>query len=106
MTFLKSMEINQFRGIQQLTVSDFSNINLIVGDNNSGKTTFLEAIELLFARAQLNSIRNVINQRTVLNPNSNSFILPLLKCFIWSRRKSNWSLIFVRTAMLEGLSLN
>lgn len=66
-TFLKSMEINQFRGIQQLTVSDFSNINLIVGDNNSGKTTFLEAIELLFARAQLNSIRNVINQRTVLN---------------------------------------
>ena len=75
MTFLKSMEINQFRGIQQLTVSDFSNINLIVGDNNSGKTTFLEAIELLFARAQLNSIRNVINQRTVLNPNSNSFYI-------------------------------
>ena len=87
MTFLKSMEINQFRGIQQLTVSDFSNINLIVGDNNSGKTTFLEAIELLFARAQLNSIRNVINQRTVLNPNSNSFYIAFTKMFHMEQAK-------------------
>ena len=38
MAFIKSIEINQFRGIQNLPVSDFSNINLIVGDNNSGKT--------------------------------------------------------------------
>ena len=38
MAFIKSIEINQFRGIQQLTISDFSNINLIVGDNNNGKT--------------------------------------------------------------------
>lgn len=42
MANITSIEINQFRGIKQLTVSDFSNINLIVGDNNSGKTTFLE----------------------------------------------------------------
>ena len=41
MANITSIEINQFRGIKQLTVSDFSNINLIVGDNNSGKTTFL-----------------------------------------------------------------
>lgn len=51
MASITSIEINQFRGIKQLTVSDFSNINLIVGDNNSGKTTFLEAIQLLFAKA-------------------------------------------------------
>ena len=40
MANITSIEINQFRGIKQLTVSDFSNVNLIVGDNNSGKTTF------------------------------------------------------------------
>ena len=56
MAFIKSIEINQFRGIQRLAISDFSNINLIVGDNNSGKTTFLEAIQLLFAKSQLSSI--------------------------------------------------
>ena len=81
MAFIKSIEINQFRGIQQLTVSDFSNVNLIVGDNNSGKTTFLEAIQLLFAKSQLSSIKNVINQRTVLKPNNNSFYTSFIKMF-------------------------
>ena len=47
MANITSIEINQFRGIKQLTVSDFSNINLIVGDNNSGKTSVLEVINYL-----------------------------------------------------------
>ena len=80
MAFLKSICINQFRGIQRLEVSEFSDINLIVGDNNSGKTTFLEAIQLLFAKSQLSSIKSVINQRTVLNPNS-SFYTSFIKMF-------------------------
>lgn len=80
MTFIKSIEIDNFRGIQKLAVSNFSGINLIVGDNNSGKTTFLEAIQLLFAKAQLSSIKNVINQRTMLNPNS-SFYTSFIKMF-------------------------
>ena len=50
MANINSIEINQFRGIRQLTISNFSKINLIVGDNNSGKTTFLEAVQLLFAK--------------------------------------------------------
>ena len=81
MAFIKSIEINQFRGIQKLTVSDFSDINLVVGDNNSGKTTFLEAIQLLFAKSQLSSIKNVINQRTVLNLNNSSFYTSFIKMF-------------------------
>ncbi|MGN0246752.1 MAG: AAA family ATPase, partial [Lachnospiraceae bacterium] len=80
MAFIKTIEINEFRGIQKLTVSEFSNINLIVGDNNSGKTTFLEAIQLLFAKSQLSSIKSVVNQRTVLNPNS-SFYTSFIKMF-------------------------
>ena len=86
MTFIKSIEINHFRGIQKLTVSGFSNINLIVGDNNSGKTTFLEAIQLLFAKSQLSSIKNVIKQRTVLNPNS-SFYPSFIKMFNMQQNK-------------------
>ena len=56
MSGIKSIEISQFRGIKQLEVSGFSRINLIVGDNNSGKTTFLEAIQLLFAEATVSAI--------------------------------------------------
>lgn len=80
MAFINSIDITKFRGIQKLEISEFSNINLIVGDNNSGKTTFLEAIQLLFAKSQLSSIKNVINQRTVLNPNS-SFYTSFIKMF-------------------------
>ena len=53
MANINSIEINQFRGIRQLTISNFSKINLIVGDNNSGKTMFLESVQLLFAKSQL-----------------------------------------------------
>ncbi len=80
MAHIKSIEINQFRGIQDLKLSDFSKINLIVGDNNSGKTTFLEAIQLLFTKSQLSSIKYVINQRTVLN-SSSSFYTSFIKMF-------------------------
>lgn len=47
MAFINSIDIIKFRGIKKLEVAEFSKINLIVGDNNSGKTTFLEAIQLL-----------------------------------------------------------
>lgn len=80
MAFIHSIEIVNFRGVKDLAVSGFSNINLIVGDNNSGKTTFLEAIQLLFAKSQLSSIKSVINQRTILNPNS-SFYTSFIRMF-------------------------
>lgn len=81
MAALKSIEIRQFRSIKELTISDFSKINLVVGDNNSGKTTLLEAIQLLFTKAQLSAVRNVINQRTVLQPSKNSFYTSFIKMF-------------------------
>ena len=77
MASIKLIEINGLRGIKKLIVSDLSKINLIVGDNNSGKTTFLEAIQLLFAKSNLGSVKNVITQRTILNPNSSSFYISL-----------------------------
>lgn len=81
MANIMSIEINQFRGIKQLTVSDLSKINLLVGDNNSGKTTFLEAIQLLFSESQLSSVKKIIKQRTVLNVNDNSFYASFIKMF-------------------------
>lgn len=81
MANINLIEINQFRGIRQLTISNFSKINLIVGDNNSGKTTFLEAVQLLFAKSQLSSVKNIIKQRTVLNVSESSFYTSFIKTF-------------------------
>ncbi|SHN51020.1 AAA domain-containing protein [Butyrivibrio hungatei DSM 14810] len=75
MGHIESIEINSFRGIKQLEITGFSNINLIVGDNNSGKTTFLEAIQLLFAKTQIGSVKKIINQRSVLILRCNSSLI-------------------------------
>ena len=80
MAFINRIEISHFRGIQNLGVSGFSDINIIVGDNNSGKTSFLEAIQLLFAKANLGAVKKVITQRTMLSANSN-FYTSFIKMF-------------------------
>lgn len=44
---INSFVIDSFRGIRDLHVNELNEINLIVGDNNSGKTSILEALLLL-----------------------------------------------------------
>lgn len=55
---LKTLKIDCFRGIRNLSVSSLNRINLVVGDNNSGKTSVLEALELLRSPAQ-GSLANI-----------------------------------------------
>ncbi len=47
--WINSFSIGQYRGIKSLVINNLRNINLVVGDNNSGKTSLLEAIYLLRA---------------------------------------------------------
>ena len=44
---LKRLQVRNFRGFNELKVNQLSDINLIAGKNNSGKTSLLEAIFLL-----------------------------------------------------------
>src|SRR6266478_2206832 len=48
---LTSLQIDRFRGLRDLTFEPLSAINILTGFNNSGKTTILEAIYLLFTTA-------------------------------------------------------
>lgn len=50
---LKSLKIENFRRFESFEIKDLGRINLLVGANNSGKTSILEAIELLCSRADL-----------------------------------------------------
>ncbi len=63
MVFLKSFSVNQFRGIHELNVNGLGDINLIVGDNNSGKTSVLEAIMLLRSTSTFSNILSVVRLR-------------------------------------------
>lgn len=46
MRHIKEITIDKFRGIEGLTLKELGDINLIVGDNNVGKTSILEAVQL------------------------------------------------------------
>lgn len=47
MTRFKEIEINHFRGMRHLLLSDMRRVNLFVGRNNCGKSSVLDAIFLL-----------------------------------------------------------
>lgn len=43
---IKNIEIYNFKGLKELKINDMKPINIFIGDNNSGKTTILEAISI------------------------------------------------------------
>jgi len=45
--FINRLDIGRFRGLHDLSFNDFGAINLLVGQNNSGKTSVLEALMLI-----------------------------------------------------------
>jgi AAA15 family ATPase/GTPase len=44
MVYIKGLNVKTFRGITDLDIQDFSEINIITGENNCGKTSLLEVI--------------------------------------------------------------
>ncbi|MFM9949228.1 MAG: AAA family ATPase [Saprospiraceae bacterium] len=56
---LREISIKGFRGIPDLTIPDLGRVNLVVGKNNTSKTSLLEAIFLLIGAANPNLIYNV-----------------------------------------------
>jgi energy-coupling factor transporter ATP-binding protein EcfA2 len=53
---LKSIQIGNFRGIREGAVRDFADVNILVGRNNSGKSTVVEAIHRLATSAVVSAV--------------------------------------------------
>lgn len=60
---LREMRIEGFRGIRSLELENLHPVNLIIGENNSGKTTVLEAIQLLKGQDVLSNLYQVAYKR-------------------------------------------
>ncbi|MSU00133.1 AAA family ATPase [Tissierella pigra] len=54
---ITNLNIEAYRGIKSLEIEDLGNINIFVGDNNTGKTSVLEAIQLICNPSEYNLIR-------------------------------------------------
>jgi ABC-type dipeptide/oligopeptide/nickel transport system ATPase component len=63
---LKSLKIENFRGFESFELKQLGRINLLVGENNSGKTSVLEALLLFLSRMDLRLIsRSMIARNEV-----------------------------------------
>lgn len=56
---LKNLDINEYRGIQNLQLDNLGKINIIAGENNTGKTSILEVIESLERPNSLRAWRTI-----------------------------------------------
>lgn len=57
---LKDLRIQNYRGFEDFYIDGLARVNLIVGDNNIGKTSFLEAIYLLVNQDEYKRLLEVI----------------------------------------------
>ena len=60
---IDDVNINGFRGLQDFSMKNLGRINLLVGTNNSGKSSILEALELMSSRGSLRSIWSATSRR-------------------------------------------
>jgi len=64
MNYLTYLKVHHFKSIENLELNGLSNINIVVGENNSGKTSLLEAISILDNENSIKSILNNISKRS------------------------------------------
>ncbi len=65
--YIKSLKLDGFRGIHDLDIEELNHINIFSGDNNSGKTSILEALLLLRNTNEFSNILRIANSRESLN---------------------------------------
>lgn len=65
---LKSLKMVGFRGFESYALDSLSRVNLVVGKNNSGKTSVLEAVDLLLSGGSSASISSSAQRRDEMRP--------------------------------------
>lgn len=60
---LNAVHIQGYRGLRDFTLEPLARINLIVGNNNSGKTSVLEAIQILVEQDTLAPLYEITRRR-------------------------------------------
>lgn len=71
-TFIKSLKICGFRGLNDIQIDGLGKVNLVTGKNNSGKSTLLESIRILVTGGALRTLYEILNYREELGSTSDS----------------------------------
>lgn len=73
MKLINRISVDSFRGIKDLSVERLSQVNIILGDNNCGKTSLMEALQLLRSAqgiANIYKIAKIRDSISIYNANS------------------------------------
>lgn len=74
---IENINIENYRGIQELNITNLKKINILVGDNNVGKTSLLEAIQI-FSNPTIYTLSKISRQRDNYKPEIRMNILDSL----------------------------
>ena len=77
-SLIDSLQIDNFRGLHDLTIDNLSQVNVFVGANNSGKTSVLEAIKLLSAPDDVGQVVRIALQRAQVSTETKKEILSIM----------------------------
>ncbi len=72
---LRSLQLKNFRSFQRFSMTELGRVNLLVGTNNCGKTSVLEAIQILTAQGQPEILWNSLAQRGERSSSENARML-------------------------------
>lgn len=59
----QTLSLERFRGFRRFEMENLGRVNLLVGTNNSGKTSVLEGIEFLASRGNVNTLWSAMVRR-------------------------------------------
>ena len=60
---IDNVTIEKFRAFRKMTVHGLGRVNLIVGNNNTGKSSFLEAVRILTTVDKLDEMQRILRDR-------------------------------------------
>jgi energy-coupling factor transporter ATP-binding protein EcfA2 len=63
---LKTMSVNNYRGFESFTLGGLNRVNLLVGKNNSGKSSLLESLTFLISGGDPTALQNTVLRRAEL----------------------------------------
>ena len=65
---IRTLALQGYRGFQSFGLSDLKRVNLLVGKNNCGKTSILEAVDLLVSRGNSTVLSQSAHRRGEIGP--------------------------------------
>lgn len=60
---IKTLTVERFRAIKHLKIEGLGRVNLITGRNNTGKSSLLEALQILASNGSLSVMRSILSYR-------------------------------------------